>query len=105
MLLNHSCCSPGWPQEGIYLSQNPDVGNPLGWSAPVKVLNAYGWYPQIIGEDPGGTDKLAGAVSRLYIGGYSWAEMVVADISSLPTDSDSASTVDPKAASTPPPTP
>ena len=25
VLLNHSCCSSGWPQEGIYLSTNPDV--------------------------------------------------------------------------------
>jgi len=90
MLLNHSCCEPGWPQEGIYLSTNPDLGNPLGWSAPAKILNAWGWYPQVIGEDPGGTDKLAGAVSRLYIGGYSWAEMVITD-ASAPAQSDSDS--------------
>jgi len=77
MLLNRSCCSPSWPQEGIYLSSNSDMGNLFGWSTPVKMLNAYGWYPQILGEDPGGTDKVAGSVSRLYIGGYSWAEMVV----------------------------
>ena len=79
MLLNHSCCSPGWPQEGIYLSLNPDLGNPAGWSAPVKILDADFWYPQVIGEGPGETDKLAGAASRLYIGGYSWAEMVIGD--------------------------
>jgi hypothetical protein len=77
MLLNHSCCSAGWPQEGIYLSLNRDIGNPAGWTAPLKVLNAYGWYPQVIGEGPGETDKVASAVSRLYIDGYSWAEMVV----------------------------
>jgi hypothetical protein len=79
MLLNRSCCSPGWPQEGIYLSLNSDISDPTGWSTPVRVLNSYQWYPQIIGEDPGGTDKLAGAVSRLYIAGYSYAEMVVSD--------------------------
>ena len=90
MLLNHSCCEPGWPQEGIYLSTNSDLSNPLGWSAPAKILNAWGWYPQVIGEDPGGTDKLAGAVSRLYIGGYSWAEMVITD-ASAPAQSDSDS--------------
>ena len=93
MLLNHSCCSPGWPQEGIYLSMNPDIGNPGGWSAPLKILNSWetGWYPQVIGQDPNGTDKLAGAVSRLYVGGYSWAEMVVTDGSVPPPDPDSQS--------------
>jgi hypothetical protein len=77
MLLNHSCCSPGWPQEGIYLTTNPDLSDPSGWSAPVRVLNAFGWYPQVLGEGPGESDKVAGAVSRLYIGGWSWAELVV----------------------------
>jgi hypothetical protein len=91
MLLNHSCCTTGWPQEGIYLSQNPDISNPLGWSTPVKILNAYGWYPQILGEGPGETDKLAGAVSRLYIGGFSWAELVVTDVVTTPPDADSNS--------------
>jgi hypothetical protein len=93
MLLNHSCCSPGWPQEGIYLSANPDIGNPLGWSTPVKILNSWetGWYPQVIGQDPNGTDKLAGAVSRLYVGGYSWAEMVITDGSVPPPDPDTES--------------
>jgi hypothetical protein len=77
MLLNHSCCAPWWPQEGIYLSLNPDISNPTGWSAPAKILNAGQWYPQVIGEGPDGTDKLAGAVSRLYIGGSSYGEMVI----------------------------
>jgi hypothetical protein len=77
MLLNHSCCAPGWPQEGIYLSTNPDLSNPSGWTAPQKVLSTFGWYPQVIGEGPGETDKVAGAVSRLYIYGYSWAELIV----------------------------
>ena len=90
VLLNRSCCSPGWPQEGIYLSTNPDIGNPSGWSAPVKILNAFGWYPQILGEDPGGTDKVGGVVSRLYIGGYSWAEMVITDGSPVPDDNSSS---------------
>ena len=60
MLLNHSCCAPDWPQEGIYLSMNPDLSDPSGWTTPVRVLNAYQWYPQVLGEDPGGTDKTAG---------------------------------------------
>jgi hypothetical protein len=90
MLLNHSCCSPGWPQEGIYLSTNADISDPNGWSAPVRVLNAFGWYPQVIGEGPGETDKVAGAVSRLYVGGWSWAEMVIGD-DATPTPDPNAS--------------
>jgi hypothetical protein len=77
MLLNHSCCSTGWPQEGIYVSSNPDLANPAGWSAPQRVLDGFGWYPQVIGEDPAGTDKIAGAASRLYVYGISAWELVV----------------------------
>jgi hypothetical protein len=77
VLLNHSCCSPGWPQEGIYVSLNPDVGNPLGWSAPVKILDSDAWYPQVIGYGQDGTDKLAGWSSRLYVGGVSTYKFVV----------------------------
>ena len=90
MLLNHSCCSPGWPQEGIYLSTNADLADPAGWSQPVRILNAYGWYPQVIGEGPGETDKVAGAVARLYIGGWSWTELVISD-DPPPPDPDSHS--------------
>jgi hypothetical protein len=96
MLLNHSCCSPGWPQEGIYLSTNADISNAGGWSAPVRVLNAYGWYPQVIGEGPGETDKLVGAVSRLYVGGWSWAELIITN-DTPPLDGD-PEPVDSKAA-------
>ena len=85
MLLNHSCCWPGWPQEGIYVSLNPDIGNPAGWSAPVKLLDNGGWYPQVIGEDPDGTDKRAGAVSRLYVYGESEYELVITN-SEVPVD-------------------
>jgi hypothetical protein len=67
--------SHGWPREGIYLGLIR-IGNPAGWTVPQKVLCAYGWYPRVIGEGPGETDKVAGAVSRLYVGGYLWAEIV-----------------------------
>jgi hypothetical protein len=77
MLLNHSCCWPGWPQEGIYVSTIPDLSDPAGWSAPIKIVDGGWWYPQVIGEDPGGTDKLAGAVSRFYMYGVSDWELVV----------------------------
>jgi hypothetical protein len=77
MLLNRACCSPGWPQEGIYVSFNADLGNPEGWSEPVKILEGdqATWYPQVIGFRPG-TDKTAGRVARFYMGGESRWEIV-----------------------------
>jgi hypothetical protein len=76
MLLNHSCCTPGFPQEGIYASFNADLGNPSAWTKPKKILNDTGWYPQVIGNSNGGTDRFAGRVARLYIYGHSRWEIV-----------------------------
>jgi hypothetical protein len=77
MLLNRSCCDAGWPQEGVYISFNPDLGNPQGWTAPVKILveGLATWYPQVIGIEPGTTDKVAGEVARLYLQGQSQYEI------------------------------
>lgn len=103
MLLNHSCCSPGWPQEGIYLSTSSDLSDPTTWTAPVRVLSAYGWYPQVIGEGAGETDKVAGAVARLYVGGWSWAELVIStDPPATPDDQEMLLPRDPSPV---PPTP
>lgn len=71
MLLNHSCCSPGWPQEGVYISYNNSLANPAGWSVPEKILDGGWWYPQVLGRGPGETDKLAGRIARLYVYGVS----------------------------------
>lgn len=71
MLLNRSCCGPGWPQEGVYISYNPSLANPLGWSKPVRILEGGAWYPQVVGIDRGESDKLAGKKARLYTGGVS----------------------------------
>jgi hypothetical protein len=79
MLLNHSCCSPGWPQEGVYISFNPSLANPSGWTTPVKILDGAGWYPQVLGLGPNGTDKQAGKVARLYAGGASSWEIEFED--------------------------
>lgn len=76
MLLNRSCCSPGWPQEGVYVSFNESLSDPSGWSEPVKILEDVFWYPQVIGRERSGTDKLADRVARLYIYGASEWEMV-----------------------------
>ena len=77
ILLNRSMDSR-WTQEGIYVSFNPDLANPGGWSAPRRILDATGndrWYPQVIGLDASKreTDKLAGRDARLFIRGqFRW---------------------------------
>jgi hypothetical protein len=78
MLLNRSCCEPGFPLEGIYISYNPDLGDPTGWTAPQKILEGDqgDWYPQVIGTGPEETDKLAGEVARFFVRGESRWEIV-----------------------------
>ncbi len=76
ILLNRSCCEPGWPQKGIYVTFNSDISDPSGWSRPKKILDTTGWYPQVLGIGRDGTDSLAGRVARLYVYGYSDWEIV-----------------------------
>ena len=72
MLLNRSCCTPEWPQEGVYVSFNSALNDPQGWTAPVKIMDGGSWYPQVIGQvGDNGTDKLADHVARLYVYGES----------------------------------
>lgn len=75
MLLNRSCCEPGWPQEGIYISYNSDLSNPDGWTEPKQILPHATWYPQVLGLGPGETDTVAGQKARLWIYGHSAHEM------------------------------
>jgi len=72
-----------WTQEGIYVSFNPALGDPTGWTTPVKILDAAQlkkskWYPQVVGIDAAQqeTDKLAGRVARLFVAGISDWEIV-----------------------------
>jgi hypothetical protein len=77
MLLNRSCCTPGFPQKGIYASfGTADLSDPSKWSKPKKILDDSGWYPQVMGLGPDGTDRRAGRVARLYISGHSRWEIV-----------------------------
>ena len=66
-LLNHTA-GTNWEQEGIYLSFSRDL---VTWTEPQKVLEAVDWYPQVMGLEPGGTDRLGGKTVRLYVGGRS----------------------------------
>lgn len=75
MLLNRAV-DYHWKQEGVYVSFNPDLSNPTGWSPPEKILgdlHPQGWYPQVVGLDPKRreTDKLAGRTARLFVRGES----------------------------------
>jgi hypothetical protein len=76
MLLNRSCCSPGFPRKGIYASFSSDISSPESWTAPRKILNDTGWYPQVLGLGDSGTDRRAGRVAGLYIYGHSRWEIV-----------------------------
>lgn len=77
VLMNHACCRPGWPQVGIYASMNADLADPEGWSFPHRILDIEniahkpGYYPQVLGLQPNGTDREAGRVARLYVHGDS----------------------------------
>lgn len=77
MLLNRSCCSPGWPQEGIYAAFGKDPLDLLNWKEPTRILDGEdltdrpGYYPQVIGLARGETDSLAGETVRLFIMGVS----------------------------------
>lgn len=87
MLLNRAQ-DKDWAQEGIYISFNPDIANPNGWSPARKILDRaelhvelslgpIQWYPQVIGLDATKreTDKLAGQRARLFVAGMSRYEL------------------------------
>ena len=82
VLLNRSCCKPGWPQEGIYVSFNSDLSQPEAWRPVQRILAkseiawSPGYYPQVLGLEDGQTDNYAGQVARLYVHGRSVWEIV-----------------------------
>ena len=96
MLLNRSCCSKGWPQEGIYIAYGTDPWDLLKWKSPSKILERDelpvmpGYYPQIFGLRDGDTDSFAGRYVRLFVHGVSvWQmEFAYADGSEPPPDEE-----------------
>jgi hypothetical protein len=72
MLLNRAK-NEQFSNEGLYVSFAPSLDDPLAWSAPRKIMDGGGWYPQVAGLEPGGTDKLAGQRARFFITGRSEA--------------------------------
>lgn len=71
VLLNHVAGDPYWGQEGIYVSFGADLSNPLSWTAPSKIMDGVGWYPQVLGDGAGETDSLSGGSARLFVNGHS----------------------------------
>jgi hypothetical protein len=78
MLLNRTRGLPGFYQEGIYVTFNPDIGDPAGWTKPARIFRNGDWYPQVVGIDSAKreTDKIAGRVARFFMDGYSQWEIV-----------------------------
>ena len=71
MLLNRAK-DESFNNEGLYVSYARTLGDPRAWSAPRKIMNGGGWYPQVAGLEPmTGTDKLAGQRARFFVTGRS----------------------------------
>jgi hypothetical protein len=70
MLLNRAK-DERFGQDGTYVSFATALDDPSAWSTPQKLLDGGLWYPQIVGLEPGGTDRQAGARARFFTGGMS----------------------------------
>ena len=71
ILLNRSCCTTGFPTDGVYVTFNKDLSDVAGWTKPKRILENVWWYPQVLGEGDEGTDSVAGKKARLYVYGKS----------------------------------
>lgn len=71
VLLLNRAIDPSWKQEGIYITFLDNLDQPQ-CALPQKIHDGGKWYPQVIGDPQmGGTDSLAGKISRLFIFGRS----------------------------------
>jgi hypothetical protein len=70
MLLNRAK-NEAFDNEGIYVSFSAELGNPLAWSTPRKLMSGGEWYPQVAGLEAQGTDREAGQRARFFLGGQS----------------------------------
>jgi len=93
MTLNHAIDTV-LTQDGIYISLNPDLSAPRGWTQPSKILDRAGiqkatagamvhpvirengWYAEVIGTGKGETDKRVGRSGRLFMAGLSRLEVI-----------------------------
>lgn len=97
IVMNRACCGPEWPQEGIYVTFNANLSEPVGWTTPSQIVDVVPWrpgfYPQVIGTGPEETDSIVGEVGRLYLQGRSTWEIVFERPDSIEPD---ASTLEPE---------
>ncbi len=71
MLLNRAR-DESFNNEGIYVSYAETLSDPRAWSAPQKIMNGGGWYPQVAGLEPAiGSDKDADRRARFFVTGRS----------------------------------
>ncbi len=71
MLLNRAK-DEHYAQDGIYVAFAATLDDPAAWSAPTRILQGGGWYPQVAGLETGrGTDRHAGQRARLFVTGVS----------------------------------
>jgi len=71
MLLNRAK-NESFNTEGLYVSYARTLGDPRAWSAPRKIMDGGGWYPQVAGLEPlTGTDKQATQRARFFVSGRS----------------------------------
>ncbi len=72
MLLSHAAGPfPGFHSAANAVSFNATPERPDAWSAPVRIVEGGGWYPQVVGLGAEDGDTLAGAEARLFISGLS----------------------------------
>ncbi len=113
VLLNHACCKPGWPQLGVDVSFNADLSRPQDWTPTLRLLEGEqinhkpGYYPQVLGLEPDGTDTQAGRFARLYVHGESDFEIIFFNetptiVPTDPCDPNSGQICPESAPSTPP---
>jgi hypothetical protein len=92
MLLNHNI-GTSFTNEGIYVAFAADLGDPASWSAPEKIMEDGGWYPQVIGlEAEFGTDKQAGREAWFCVHGVC-AHRIVFEIGAATSRSAAAGTL------------
>lgn len=71
MLLNRAVDAE-WTPGGVFVSYLDDLSQPAGLTVPEAIAPGTLWYPQVIGLQPNvGTDRLAGATARFFVGGVS----------------------------------
>jgi hypothetical protein len=93
ILLNRSCCNPGWPQAGIDITFNADLADPYAWRPLQRILNNTdiirypGYYPQVLGLEEGHSDNRAGHTARLYLMGLSDWEITF-NLEDAPSESE-----------------